>query len=150
MDIGGQWVTDTQKNVTRLMKELGIETYKQYTDGKKVLESNGKVTVFNSAVPYSSLLSKLDMYSYMKRVDMDVCQLNTMYPYATPKLAKKLESMTLKEYMYSKAYTPTVRSIIKSNMSTIFGFELEQLNALFALLFIKSSGGSIEGNLFLK
>jgi monoamine oxidase len=125
-DIGAQWVTDSQKNVTKLMKELNIETYKQFTTGNKVLESCGKRTVFNSAYPYTSFLSWLDMRLYMKRVDMDVVRLNTLHPYADKELAERLEAQTFKDYLFSKAYTPTVRSVIRSNMSSCFGFELEQ------------------------
>jgi monoamine oxidase len=41
-DIGGQWVTDSQKNITKLLKEFDIDTYYQYDTGKKALETNGK------------------------------------------------------------------------------------------------------------
>lgn len=143
-DIGGQWVTDSQLNMTKLLKELGLETYQQYNDGNKLLESNGKITMFNSAFPYTSIFSWLDMWMYMKRVDKDMHKINIMYPYEDAKFAQQLESQTLKEYLYSKAFTPTVRAIIRSNMSTCFGFELEQINALFGLMFLKSGGGSIE------
>jgi hypothetical protein len=112
--------------VTKLIKELNIETYKQYTDGNKVLESNGKITVFNTAFPYSTVFSYLDMMMYMKRVDKDIHQLNTIYPYENAELAQRLESQTLQEYLYSKAFTPTVRSIIRSNMSTAFGHDASQ------------------------
>ena len=108
------------------MKELNIETYKQFTDGNKVLESNGKITVFNSPFPYSTVFSWLDMMMYMKRVDKDIHQLNTINPYENAELAQRLESQTFKDYLYSKAFTSTVRGIIRSNMSTVFGFELEQ------------------------
>ena len=125
-DIGAQWVTDSQKNVTKLLRDFNIETYKQFTTGNKVLESNGKRTVFNSAYPYDSWYSWLDMRLYMKRVDKDVVRLNTIHPYADPELAQRLESQTFKDYLFSKAYTSTVRGIIRSNMSTVFGFELDQ------------------------
>jgi monoamine oxidase len=125
-DIGAQWVTDSQKNVTKLMRELNIETFKQFTTGNKVLESNGKRTVFNSAYPYDSWYSWLDMRLYMKRVDKDVKRLNTIHPYADAELAERLESQTFKDYLFSKAYTSTVRGVIRSNMSTVFGFELDQ------------------------
>ena len=130
-DIGAQWVTDSQKNVTKLMRELNVETYKQYTKGNKVLEANGKVTVFNSAFPYDSLASYIDMMMYMKRVDKDIKRLNTVYPYADESLARRLEAQTFKDYLFSKTYTSTVRGIIRSNMSTVFGFELEQGSMFF-------------------
>jgi monoamine oxidase len=141
-------VTDSQRNVTKLIKELGIETYRQYDDGKKLLESNGKISIYNSSVPCSSLFSWIDMMLYMRRVNKHVVQLNPIYPYENYKLAKYLESKNLKDYLYSKSFTSTVRSIFTSNMRTIYGLELDQVNALFGLLYIKSCGGNVEAITF--
>lgn len=137
-------VTDSQRNVTKLMNELGIETYRQYDDGKKLLESNGKISIYNSSVPCSSIFSWIDMMLYMRRVNKHVVQLNPIYPYENYNLAKYLESKNLKDYLYSKSFTSTVRSIFTSNMRTIYGLELDQVNALFGLLYIKSCGGNVE------
>jgi hypothetical protein len=38
-----RWVTDSQKNVTQLLKELDIETFQQFDTGKKILEHNGLI-----------------------------------------------------------------------------------------------------------
>jgi hypothetical protein len=84
------------------------------------------------------------MLLYMYRVDKDVVEINTIYPYANARLAKRLEAQNLKDYLYSKSFTPTVRSIFTSNMRTIYGLELDQVNALFGLLMIKSGGGNVE------
>lgn len=88
------------------------------------------------------------MQLYMKRADKYITKLDTIYPYADPKLAEYLESKNAKDFLYSKILTPTTRSIITSNMRTVFGLELEQLNALFALNYIKMGGGSIEGIMY--
>ena len=125
--------------MTKLMKELNIETYKQFTHGKKVLESNGEITVFTTPLPCTSMLSLLDMKLYMKRVDKDVVKLNTMYPYENKELAQYLESQTLKDYLYSKSFTPTVRAIFTSNMRTVYGFELEQSWTFYTLNYLKFS-----------
>ena len=137
-------MTHTQKNVTRLLNELNIETYRQYDEGKKLLLSNTNISVYNTSVPCSSLLSWIDMQSYMKRVDRYLTQISTVDPYENRQLANKLDKQTLKDYLYSKSVTSTVRSIFTSNMRTIFGLELEQVNNLFALMYLKSGGGSIE------
>lgn len=144
-DIGGQWVGEMQKNVNRLMKELGIETYRQYDEGKKLLESNGKISVYNSSVPCSSFLSWIDMQLYMKRVDRYVTALDPMHPTADSTMARLLDKTNARDFLYSKMFTKTVRSIVTSNMRTIYGLELEQVNALFGLAYIKAGGDSVEG-----
>jgi monoamine oxidase len=143
-DIGGQWVCQSQKNVIKLINELNIETYRQYDDGKKLLEANGKVSVYNSSVPCSSFFSWIDMLLYMKRVNKHVKIVDPIYPYNDPDLAKELDSKTLKDYLFSKSLTSTVRSIFTSNMRTIHALELNQVNALFGLMYIKSCGGNVE------
>jgi monoamine oxidase len=143
-DIGGQWVGDYQRNITNLLKELDIETYKQYDDGKKLLESNGQMSIYNTSVPCSSMLSWLDMNAYMKRVDKYVVQLSALYPFSNHTLAKYLDMCNLKNFLYSKSMTPTVRSIFNSNMRTIYGLEISQVNALYGLMYVKSGGGSVE------
>ena len=137
-------MTHTQKNVTRLLNELEIETYRQYDDGKKMLLSNNQISVYNTSVPCSSFFSWLDMQAYMKRVDRYVKKLSTIDPFENKKLAEKLDKQNLKDYLFSKSVTPTVRSIFTSNMRTIFGLELEQVNNLFGLMYFKSGGGTIE------
>ena len=127
-------VTHTQKNITKLLNELNIETYRQYDTGNKLLEANGQISVYNSSVPCSSFLSWFDMQLYMKRVDRHVSKLSIFDPYENKSLASELDALTLKEYLYSKSFTPTVRSIFNSNMRTIYGLELSQVNALFGLM----------------
>ena len=120
--------------MTQLLKELNIETYRQYDEGNKLLEANGKISVYDSSVPCSSFLSWADMQLYMKRVDQHVTKLSAVDPYENKSLAESLDTKNLKDYLYSKSMTPTVRSIFTSNMRTIFGLELSQVNALFGLM----------------
>lgn len=83
------------------------------------------------------------MLSYMKRVNKHLVQISPAHPFAN-KIAKFLDTTTLKDYLFSKSVTPTVRSIFTSNMRTIFGLELSQVNALFGLMYLKSGGGTVE------
>ncbi|CAF1040430.1 unnamed protein product [Brachionus calyciflorus] len=143
-DIGGQWVSDSQENVTRLMKELNIQTYRQFDDGLKLLEANGNISIYNSSVPCSSLWSWIDMQLYMWRTNRDLKKISTIHPFSDRKLANTLDLSNAKDYFYSKSVTPTVRSIFTSNMRTIYGLELEQVNALFGLMYLKAGGGNVE------
>jgi monoamine oxidase len=43
-DLGGQWIGPEQKRVHALVDQLGLETARTHTDGKKVLEVEGKVS----------------------------------------------------------------------------------------------------------
>jgi hypothetical protein len=54
----GQWVTDEQKNISNLLTELNIETYKQFDSGKKIMETKGKLTNYSTTIPNVSIFSK--------------------------------------------------------------------------------------------
>jgi monoamine oxidase len=80
----------------------------------------------------------------MMRVNRYLNKISTLDPYADSKLAEYLESMNFKKFLFSKTFTPTVRSIITSNMRTIYALELDQINALFGLVYLKAGGGTVE------
>lgn len=140
-DLGGQWVCANQKKVTSLLEELNIETYRQYDDGRKMLLSNGQISSYNSSVPCSSFLSWLDMLLYMVRVNKYLKKISTVDPYENKKLADDMDKTSLKSFLNSKSMTSTTRAIFNSNMRTIYGLEINQVNNLFGLMYVKSSGG---------
>lgn len=109
-----------------------------------MLVSNGVLTSYNTSVPCSSFLSWIDMLLYMKRVNKYLKQISTFNPFEDKKLAKYLDSTNLKTFLNSKSMTPTVRSIFNSNMRTIYGLEIDQVNNLFGLMYVKSGGGEVE------
>jgi hypothetical protein len=53
-----------------LLKELGIETYKQYISGTKFMQvgSKNKISTYQSDIPSLPLLGLLDMNKLMKLV----------------------------------------------------------------------------------
>jgi hypothetical protein len=59
----GQWVTDEQKNISNLLTELNIETYKQFDSGKKIMETKGKLTNYSTTIPNVSIFSKTLIFS---------------------------------------------------------------------------------------
>jgi monoamine oxidase len=140
-DAGGQWVTDSQKNVTRLLEKLKIPTYPQHTNGKKILEINEKISTYKKSIPNISLLSLLDLNWLLTKFDMGAKRLNTIYPFENIHLATHLDSINLEQYMFSNSLSSTAQSIAEGAIKTIYGFESNQLNALFALMYGKSAGG---------
>jgi monoamine oxidase len=140
-DAGGQWVTDSQKNVTRMLEKLHIQTYKQHTNGKKILEIDQKVSTYDKSIPNISWLSLLDLNWLLTKFDMGAKRLNTIYPFENIHLATHMDSINLEQYMFSNSLSHTAQSIAECAIKTIYGFESNQLNALFALMYGKSAGG---------
>jgi monoamine oxidase len=143
-DAGGQWVSDSQPNVTKLLNKFGIETYKQQIDGKKVLEANKKLTIYKSSIPRISLFSLLDLNWIMTKFNIGAKRMNTIYPFENLSLANHLDSINLEQYLYSNSLSARARSIVEAAVRAIYGVESNQINALFGLMYGKSAGGTME------
>lgn len=141
-------MTDSQKNVTKILKDLNIETYKQFADGKKVLEINGKQSTYNSNIPKISPLALIDFKWIMTKFNIGAKRISTLYPFENIHLANHLDSINLEQYLYTNSLSTKARSIMEGAIKTIYGLESTQLNSLFALMYGKSGGGSLESLCF--
>ncbi len=139
-DIGGQWVCDKQANVTKLLKDLNIDTYQQFRTGKKVFEANGKMNTYNSTVPLVSPTSLMDLKWIITKFNIGAKRLNTIFPFQNIYLANHLDSINLDQYLYSNSLSTNSRCVVEAGIKTVFGVESNQLNALYALTYAKSTG----------
>ena len=127
-----------------LIKEFNLETYKQFTDGKKVLEANNKLCSYNSSIPRLNPVTLIDLQLMMTRYNLSARRMSTLYPFENLQLATSLDSQSLDTYLYSTSISATARAVMEVAVRAIFGFEASQLNALFGLVYGKSGGGSMD------
>jgi monoamine oxidase len=140
-DVGGQWICDTQTNITRLVKELGMETYTQYIKGTKVLEVNGRVVKYDSALPKISVAGLVDLQLAISRANLKSKTVNTLEPFRNAALAQQLDMTNLEQFMFENSFTASCKSIVTAAIRTVFGLELKEINALFGLMYVKSCLG---------
>ena len=53
IDRGGAWIGPGQDRIYALMKEFGVSSYKQYTDGQSIIVVDGKQYRYKGTVPLS-------------------------------------------------------------------------------------------------
>ena len=143
-DVGGQWVCDTQVNVSSLLKEFNIQTYKQHDEGISILESNGKMNKYKTKIPNISISSLIDLQLMMMKVNRLCNKTSTLDPFLKMEYARSLDKTNIEEIMCKSAYTKIAKGIFSAAIRAIYGLEPSQINALFGLMYIKSGGGSIE------
>ncbi|CAF3959894.1 unnamed protein product [Rotaria sp. Silwood1] len=97
-DLGGQWVTDTQENITTLLEELQLETYMQYHTGKSISELHRRVQKYGLPVPFVSLLSFLETIYSVFRLESLVSNVPPWNPMMT-RNADYLDQHTLADLM---------------------------------------------------
>ncbi|XP_033981756.1 probable flavin-containing monoamine oxidase A [Trematomus bernacchii] len=141
-DFGGQWVGSTQTHILELIKELGLETYPQFSIGKKVHHMGGpgaKVRTYTS-IPTLSPLVLMDLTQLLWKIDRLLATVCVQDPSMTPG-AVELDSMTLQSYIDKQAWTTELKEEMGLCSRSLFGMEPSQMSFLFFLMFAAAAGG---------
>ncbi|KAE8284868.1 Amine oxidase [flavin-containing] A [Larimichthys crocea] len=142
-DFGGQWVGSTQPHVLELIKELGIETYRQFTDGKKVYHMGGpdaKVRIGEGRLPALSLLGLMDLAQLYWKIEKLSATICVEDPSKSPN-AFELDSMTVQTYLDQHAWTTEVKEQMAMCSRPLFGLEPSQMSFLYFLMYAATAGG---------
>ncbi|CAF4258186.1 unnamed protein product, partial [Rotaria sordida] len=138
-DLGGQWVTDTQENITALLNELKLETYLQYHTGKSIAELQRHIQKYTLSMPFISLLSFLESIYSVFRLESLASTVPTWNPMMT-RNADYLDQRTLEDLMKPWIHN-RAKPLMSAAIRTVYGCEPEQVNALFALTYAQAGGG---------
>ncbi|CAF1341491.1 unnamed protein product [Adineta ricciae] len=138
-DLGGQWVTDTQDNVTSLLQELQLETYAQYHTGKSIAELHRRVRQYSLTMPFVSLLSFLESIYNVFRLESLASNIPTWNP-MNARNSNYLDQRTFADLMKPWIHN-SMNPLMVAAVRTVFGCEPEQLNALFGLTYAQAGGG---------
>ncbi|GFN78483.1 amine oxidase [Plakobranchus ocellatus] len=140
-DLGGQWVGACQTHVIQLLKELGLETYPQYTSGQKLQQLGGtKVTSYSSDIPSLSFWALIDLYWHMAMTDRYQSQINVADPFSHPR-AKEWDAMSIGAFLNKTLYTQGAHDAVEAACRVVFGCEPSQVSLLFYLIYIRMAGG---------
>ena len=140
IDLGGQWIGPTQRRVERLAEELGVATFAQRCDGRKVLDLGGRVRTYAGDVPSVGLLGLVEtqlaiwrLGALGKRVPLDA-------PWRTEG-AEALDGQTLEGWMRRHLRTSASREMLAMATRAIFAVEPSELSFLHFLFYLRSGGG---------
>lgn len=141
-DLGGQWIGPEQKRVHALVDELGLDTAPTYTDGKKVLEVDGKVSTYKRSIASMSVPNLIQLtgaLSYVNRVRKRVSPSSPM----SAEGADALDGETLETWRARIVKSAKITRVIDATVRTIFGAEARDLSALYFLMHINAGGGML-------
>ncbi|RUS75174.1 hypothetical protein EGW08_017055 [Elysia chlorotica] len=140
-DMGGQWVGTCQTHVMRMLGELGLETYPQYTAGQKLQQLGGsKVTSYSSDIPSLSFLALVDLYWHMAKTDWYRRQISITDPFSHPR-ANEWDAISLAGFMDQTLYTRGARDAVEAACRVVLGCEPSQVSFLFYLVYIHMADG---------
>ncbi|MFG2333405.1 flavin monoamine oxidase family protein [Streptomyces sp. NPDC048604] len=137
---GGQWVGPGQDRVWALMDELGIETFKTYTEGKSIYLRNGKTKLYHGTVPPLSPLVLADYAQAQLRLERMASTVPLEAPW-TAKNARKWDNTTFGHWLDANTFTDETRSLFTLAFSVTDGEDLHSTSLLVQLVRIAGCGG---------
>ncbi|KAE9547785.1 hypothetical protein FO519_009004 [Halicephalobus sp. NKZ332] len=148
-DIGGQWVGRTQTHIIDLIKELGLETYDQYTEGIRWMQmGNAKRKQYTSRFPMveeTGQLSFAEVLDFLK----SCTKLKTLIEsvdvkdFLSSPNAREYDAITIREWFQKHTNTRCFSDLADMVAKTVFGVPAERISFLYFLVYIKS-GGSLD------
>ena len=96
-DLGAQWIGPGQKRVNALCRELGIQTFKTFHQGRKLLELDGKRRSYKSSIPRLSPLALIELQRTIMRIEHWVKKVPADDAFDQPK-SKEWDNLTVGEW----------------------------------------------------
>jgi monoamine oxidase len=141
-EMGGQWVGPGQDRVLALARELGVETFPTYHEGRNLLELRGKLRRYKGTIPRLAPHVLFDIARVRRKVDRALRRVPADVPWTAPK-ADELDSQSLASWLRKTARTKNARTLLEIAVGTVTGAETAQLSTLW-LLSTASSAGSFD------
>jgi monoamine oxidase len=140
IDLGGQWIGPNQKRVQRLASELGVATFPQYHDGKKILAVHGSISTYRGDIPGLPLVSLLEVQTAIWRLDWMMRKVPLEAPWDA-RGALELDALTVEEWKQRNLRTRGARTVLDLAVRSIFAAEPAELSFLHFLFYLRSGGG---------
>ncbi len=139
-DLGAQWLGPTQKRMLALCKELNIETFPQYIDGRRVMEVRGKRSTYKGTIPSLSIWNLLSLHRTLGRVERLRKRVPLDDPMRAPDAAA-LDGKTVETWKREIIPFKDGREMFDIAVRTVFGAEPSELSLLHFLFYLNSGEG---------
>jgi monoamine oxidase len=140
VEMGGQWVGPTQDRVLALARELGVEPFPTYYEGRNLLHLRGKSRTYKGTIPRLSPLALLDINRFRRKVRRVAAGVSAEAPWSTAK-GEELDSQTLHSWIARRTHTKKGRKLLEIAVGTVMGTGTAELSTLWMLSYVSSAGG---------
>ncbi|MEO3761025.1 FAD-dependent oxidoreductase [Mycobacterium sp. B14F4] len=141
IDRGGAWVGPGQDAIYGLMKEFGVPSYKQYTDGDAMMFVDGKKYRYTGTIPLSMSpwavanigAVFLELTQMCKSIPLDA-------PWTAPK-AQKWDRLSWAAWLDRHTLSRPARELLDSSVAGLYTSAASEISLLFVLYQMASAGG---------
>ena len=151
VDFGGQWVGARHTALLAEAKRLGVDLYRQYDEGKTVMQFLGKTVHFTGEVPKLPFLSLLELLRLQRRWDREMKSIPAEAPWTAAK-ARDWDGQTLETWIVDNLHTRAGREFARLVPRGAWAAEARQVSYLWFLDALRGSDGldhlmSVKGGL---
>jgi len=140
IEMGGQWVGPTQDRVLALARELEIETFPTYYEGRNILELRGKLKKYKGTIPRLPPHVLLDIERARRRLGKLSSRVSAEAPWEAEGAAE-LDSQSLATWVKRVTRTKKARSLLEVAVGTVMGTGTAELSVLWMLAYVRAAGG---------
>ncbi|MBB6097351.1 monoamine oxidase [Deinobacterium chartae] len=137
VDFGAQWVGPSQTEVLALAAELGLPTFAQYAQGRKLLDLNGRVRPYATDIPALRLRGLLSTQLAMFRLD----RLARAAPLGDFAAGAAHDRRTVAGWIEANVGDQEARELLAIAVRAVFAVEPCELSLLHFLFYLRSAGG---------
>ena len=142
-DLGAQWLGPTQHRMLALVKELGIETFPTFHEGRKILRVGEKTSTYSGSIPKLSPVNLALLQRTITAVDRRARKIDPHRPWASDR-ALALDAETLETWKRRNVPSRTVRGVFDVAARVVFGAEPAELSLLYFLFYVRAAGGLMD------
>jgi monoamine oxidase len=145
VELGGQWLGETQNRMYELVDELGLATFPTYNHGRHVVDLAGKRSLLGSArgaVPKLGPIVLADLFNGLRRFDAIADRIPLDAPWNAP-AAATLDGQTFETWIRANLRTELGRTYFRIATEAVFSTQSSDLSALHAA-FYAHSGADLE------
>lgn len=140
IDVGGQWLGPDQNHMHALVKEFGLKTIPQNSDGKKIIDFNKKLREYSGTIPKLGIHVLLDLQWAIHKLS----HLMKSIPLDTPQFAfaaKKYDGMTVETWKNENLWFEQTKKMFDVAVVAIFAADPAEISFLHFLFYLHSGGG---------
>lgn len=140
VDLGAQWIGPGQPRIAALIAELGLTTFPQWSQGRKLLDIGGRARAYRHTIPALPLVSLLDLQWAITQLERLSRRVPLDRPAAAP-YARHWDRLTVAEWQRRFIRTAEARSVLDGAVRAIFAAEPQDISFLHFLFYLHAGGG---------
>lgn len=140
VEIGGQWVGPTQREVMAWIRELGLTTYPTHDTGLNLFERRGRLSRYSGAIPRLGPAVLADVGQAQARLDRMARRVPLDAPWRAPR-AEAWDRQTVATWIARNTATRGARDFFQLVCEGVWASDPADLSLLHFLFYVHSGGG---------